>query len=130
MAKILIALLLSGVGVGAFLTVLDKAADTGANTDPLTRQATKAVNDLPGATVDSLKRSTDAISGNETTNAVASQSDTYRGTKTAVDTTSTFMKWLDFVWSLIKMLFIVGGLIALVALVTRSVSRHNRTYLL
>lgn len=128
MGKLLLGLIISGVGIGAFLGVLNTAANMGAATDPVTKQATEAVNQLPGATVDSLKRSTDAISGNDTANGVASQSDAYRGTKAAVDTTSTFMKVINVIWALIKMVFLVSCVIALVALVTRTISRRGRTY--
>jgi len=128
MGKLLIGLLVTGIGVGAFMGVLNTASNMGANTDPVTRQATKAVNELPGATVDSLKKSTDAISGNDTANSIASKSPSYNGAKTATDTTSTFMKIINFIWAVIKFTFIVSCLIGSVALISRTYFRRKRRY--
>lgn len=120
---------LASLMIGAFLLVLNQASSNlGGSDNPVRSDAQQMMRELPGATVDSMKATTDAISGNPTTNAIASQSETYRGTKTAVDTTSTFMKVVGIIWAVLKMLAKIALVICGIALVTRTISRRRRTY--
>lgn len=75
-----------------------------------------------------VKDATDTISGNPTTNSIASQSDTYRGTKAIADSTSSLSHWAGLAWAVVKVLLKVGAVILVVALITRTISRRRRTY--
>lgn len=128
-AKLAAGSVASAALIVTFLMVLNHAGSTlGGSEDPVRNEAGAIARQLPGATIDSLKKTTDAISGNPTTNSIASQSETYRGTKTTVDTTSTAMTILETLLAIVKLLFKVGIVVGVIALITRTISRRRRTY--
>ena len=115
--------------LGLLLLILNHASTTlGGDGDTVRNEASNIVRQLPGATIDNLKKTTDAISGNPTTNSIASQSDTYQGAKTTVDATSTGKSLLETLWAIIKLLAKVTLLIGVIALITRGIYRRRRTY--
>lgn len=127
MGKVILGGFLGLAAIGAFLGLLDTAANLGHNTDPVTRQATKAADALPGATLDSLKGGTDAISGNKATDASASRP-TYNGTKTTVDSVSATSKVLGIIGAVLPWVLRVTVVLGAIALITRTIARGRRVY--
>ncbi|HNH86899.1 MAG TPA: hypothetical protein PLE93_07340, partial [Solirubrobacterales bacterium] len=110
---------LSAMAIGLLMMIFHQASSTFNGTqDPVRNEAQKVLQRAPGAAINGMKETTDAISGNPTTNAIASQSDAYRGTKTSVDTTSTIMKWLGIPWAPRDFLAALAGLLAVLGLVS------------
>ena len=128
MVKLLGGGMLATLAVGAFFLVLNQASSTVGN-GPVGRDVQNVATKVPGATIDGLKKTTDAISANPTTNEIASQSDTYRGTKTAVDSSSFIMDALAAAWALLKLAAKVALVLCGIALITRTYYRRRRTYI-
>ncbi|MBN8867310.1 MAG: hypothetical protein J0H98_07135 [Solirubrobacterales bacterium] len=127
MMKLLGVGLIGSLAIGALLLFANQALDT-IGQDPLGKDVQGVANRVPAATANGLKETTDAISANPTTDQIASQSPTYRGTKTTVDTTSTIVQVLTFTLAAVKLIAKIFLVLCAIALVTRTVSRRRRQY--